>query len=272
MSAPAKQNTNTQIVPANHKIETIRSLLERSKQQIALALPKHLSADRLLRVAMTSIQKTPELLACDQRSLLGAVIQSAQLGIEPDGLLGHGYLVPFKNSAQLIIGYRGLMMLARRSGELLSLEADVVHAKDVWSFQKTDEGTKFSHIPSEDDDPGDLVRAYAVARLRDNPLPVVVVMPKRDIEKIRKRSPMGNSGAWITDTEEMWKKTIVRRICKMLPASVELQKAVALDEQAEVGLPQNLGDIVDAEISETKKDGKPTLQTLTEANSDEVSQ
>lgn len=257
------KGTNTQIVPANQKMQTIRTLLERAKPQIALALPRHLSADRILRIAMTSVQRTPELLACDQVSLLGAVIQSAQLGLEPDGVLGHAYLVPFKGKVQLIPGYKGLIDLARRSGQLSTIFARVVYEKDQFEYAYG-LNERLDHIPSNDEDPGDITYAYAVAKLKDGSQQFEV-MSRREIDAIRKRSPAANNGPWVTDFSEMCRKTALRRLCKMLPASVELARAVALDERAEIGLPQQLEDIVDAQI-EVEPKPKASLAALVEAD------
>lgn len=278
MTTQAKPNpqrgTNTQIVPANQKLMTIRTLLDKSKQQIALALPRHLSADRMLRITMTSVQRTPELLACDPMSLIGAVIQSAQLGLEPDGVLGMAYLIPFKDKVQLIPGYKGLIDLARRSGQLSTIFARVVYERDQfdYAYGLTE---RLEHIPTNDPDPGEVTYVYAVARMKDGSQQFEV-MNRREIEAIKARSKSGNNGPWVTDFPEMAKKTVLRRLCKMLPASVELARAVALDERADLGLPQQLEDIVEAQIEVQPKE-KPSLQAIVEAEkakdtSEEVAQ
>jgi hypothetical protein len=133
----------TKISPIN----SVRALLERSKAQIAMALPKHLNADRIIRVAMTSIQRNPQLLECDPISLVAAVIQSSQLGLEPDGILGHAYLIPFNNAkknrmeVQFIPGYKGLIDLARRSGQVVAIGAHVVYENEpfklVYGYEET---------------------------------------------------------------------------------------------------------------------------------------
>jgi recombination protein RecT len=247
-----------EIVPLAKKIDNVRALLEKSKSQIALALPRHLSADRMLRIAMTSIRRTPKLASCSQQSLLGAIMQAAQLGLEPDGVLGHAYLVPFKDEVQLIIGYKGLIDLARRSGQISTIFARVVHAADQFEFSYGLDET-LQHIPTRDADPGELVTVYAVARLKDGGQQFEV-MTKREIDQIRAQSRAADDGPWVTHYEEMAKKTVLRRLCKMLPASVELARAVALDERADLGLPQQLEDIVDGEIIAEK--GKPTLDDV----------
>lgn len=251
-----------EIVPLSKKMDNVRALLERSKSQIALALPRHLSADRMLRIAMTSIRRTPKLASCSQTSLLGAVMQSAQLGLEPDGVLGHAYLVPFKDDVQLIIGYKGLIDLARRSGQLSTIFARVVHAADAFEFAYG-LSERLEHIPSRDKDPGEVVAVYAVARLKDGGQQFEV-MTKREVDEVRKQSRAADDGPWVTHYEAMALKTVLRRLCKMLPASVELARAVSLDERADLGLPQQLEDIVDGEIVEPKT--KPTLDDIAAEN------
>lgn len=259
MTEIAKKN---QIVPANQKAESIRVMLEKAKPQLSLALPRHLSADRLLRISMTSVRRTPTLLACNPQSLLGAIMQAAQLGLEPDGVLGMSYLVPFKDEVQLIVGFKGLLDLARRSGQISTIAARVVHQRDQFEFSYGLED-KLAHIPSREQDPGELIAVYAIAKLKDGGTQVDV-MTKREIDAIREQSRASTNGPWVTHYEEMAKKTILRRLCKMLPASVELARAVALDERADLGLPQQLEDVVDAQIEVTAKD-KPSLDSIVAA-------
>lgn len=226
------------LINRNDKVSTIRTLLDRSKNQIKMALPSHLNPDRMLRIAMTSLQKNKDLLECTPESLIGAIIQSAQLGLEPDGVLGHAYLVPYGKVCTFIPGYKGLLALARRSGEISTILAEVVHAKDVFEFE-LGLTPRLKHVPTADEDEGEFVAVYAMARLKDGGVQFVV-MRKGAVEKVRKRSKAATNGPWVTDFEEMAKKTALRRLCKLLPCSVELEKAVVLDERAEVGLPQDL--------------------------------
>lgn len=248
-----------EIVPLAKKVDDVRKLLEKSKSQIAVALPRHLSADRMLRIAMTSIRRTPKLASCSQASLLGAVMTAAQLGLEPDGVLGMAYLVPFKEEVQLIVGFKGLLDLARRSGQISTIFARVVHVKDAFEFSYG-LNERLEHIPTRENDPGELVAVYAVARLKDGGQQFEV-MTKREIDQIREQSRAKDDGPWVTHYEEMAKKTVLRRLCKMLPASVEMARAVSLDERADIGLSQNLEDVLEGEIVETKN-GKPTLDDV----------
>lgn len=235
-----------QTVPVSQKIQSVKALLESRKDEFAKALPKHLPVEKLLRVALTAVQRTPKLLDCSPASLYGAIMQAASLGLEPDGLMGQAYLVPYKNTCTLIVGYRGLISLARRSGEVSTVAAHVVHEKDQFSFQQ---GTEpfLHHVPWLSDDPGPVVGAYCVARMKDGTYQFEV-QSVADLEKIRSRSKATNDGPWVTDTEEMYRKCPVRKLCKFLPASPELQSAVTLDETGELGLPQGLESLAEGII------------------------
>lgn len=224
------------------KTATIRELLERSKNQIMMALPKHMDADRLMRVAMTSIQNTPKLLDCDPRSLIGAIIQSAQLGLEPDGVLGEAYLIPFKDKVQFIVGFKGLISLARRSGEIKSLAAHVVYENDVFEFEYGLE-EKLRHVPTFKNR-GEMIAVYAVAKLVDGGY-ATEVMSVEEVNSVRDGSQgyqmakrYKKSSPWDDHYSEMARKTAIRRLSKYLPVSVEMMKAVVLDEQADAGVIQ----------------------------------
>jgi recombination protein RecT len=248
-------STQNQIVPLRDKVLSIRTLLEKSKPQLALAVPSHLKVDRLLRVAMTSIQKNPKLLDATPTSLIGAVMECAQLGLEPDGLLGHAYLVPFRNKKQdgswqtevtLIPGYKGLYKLVRNSGELSTVTAEVVYKQDQFTVVKGLE-PRLEHVPAEDVQDlseGDIRAFYAVARLKDGGVQFVLLW-KWQVDAIRARSKAKDSGPWVTDYVEMGKKTALRQLAKLLPTSVEVQRAVALDERADAGISQDLDGVID---------------------------
>lgn len=242
---------------------TLRDLLKKSESQIKMALPRHMSADRMLRVTLTAVQRTPELLKADPLSVVGSVVQASQLGLEPDGILGHAYLVPFNNrktgrlECQLIAGYRGLIDLARRSGHVISIAAHIVYENDKFNFSYGLED-KLEHAPCMTSDRGKPVCAYAVARMREGGY-AFDVMSIGDIEKIRQTSKAGNSGPWQTHWDEMARKTVVRRLIKYLPLSPELQKAVSLDEMADAGVAQSLD--IEVEASEVVADATAQRQS-----------
>ena len=225
---------------------TIEALLRTPaiKEQIALALPKHLDPDRLLRIALTEIRRNPKLAECTQTSLLGALFQCAQLGLEIGGSLGQAYLVPYGRDVQFQLGYRGMIDLAMRSGRVESIEARAVFEGD--EFHCTfGLHSDLTHTPDwgnpDRNDPKRLTFAYAVAHLRDSARPQFVVMSRAEIEGIRKRSKSGSSGPWVTDYEAMALAKVVKRLFKWLPISIELAQAVAADDAADAGMKQETG-------------------------------
>jgi recombination protein RecT len=235
------------------------------QQQIKAALPRHMTAERMARIATTELRKTPKLMACTPMSFLGAVIQCAQLGLEPGNALGHAYILPYDKrkkeggewktvatEAQLIIGYRGMIDLARRSGQILSLSAQAVYAGDTFECVFGLDPT-LKHVPDFDNadraKPEQLRFVYAVAKLKDGGTQFAV-MSRAEIAAIRTRSKAAQDGPWVTDFEAMALKTVIRRLFKYLPVSIELQTAVALDERADAGLPQDNPLTIDSDTGE----------------------
>lgn len=230
-------------------IDAVRAELTSAgmQSQLKMALPKHVDIDRFNRVAITAIQQNPGLLDADRRSLFAACMTAAQLGLVTDGVLGQAYLVPYKGKVQLIPGYRGLLTLARQSGEIASIDVDTIHEKDEVEFVLGDESRLV--VKPKFGDRGDIIGAFAVATFKDGSKQRAV-MTKDEIEVIRKRSPSGNSPAWKDNFGEMAKKTVFRRLAKMLPLSTEAQKAVGIAEAADGGKAANLrdGDLVTEDL------------------------
>jgi|SRR5699024_7260401 len=229
------------------KPTTINDYLDQMAPAMAQALPKHMNVERLTRMATTVIRTTPQLKEADVSSLLGAVMQSAQLGLEP-GPMGHCYLLPFRNNkkgiteVQFIIGYKGMIDLARRSGHIQSIYAHAVYENDEFEYE-LGLHSDLKHKPAESDR-GEFRGAYAVAHFKDGGYQFEY-MSKTDIEKRRARSKSGKSNysPWATDYEEMAKKTVVRHMWKYLPISIEMQQNVAADE----GTGRNIKDVTQEE-------------------------
>lgn len=260
-------------VKANNPANTIAAYLKKMEGEIARALPKHMSPDRLARVALTVIRTNPALLQCSVPSLMAAVMQCAQLGLEP-GLLGHAYLVPFRNhktgqmDVQFIMGYRGMIDLARRSGNIQSIAAHEVYENDYFVLKYGLEDT-LEHIPwhlREDkhfDDPGAFKGCYMIAKFKDGGYQIHY-MSKKEIDDHRKRSKAGNNGPWVTDYIEMAKKTVVRSAWKWLPISVEIMRQVeATDETVKNEIAEDMTevptiDITPAEATEEQPANEPS--------------
>jgi recombination protein RecT len=200
------------------------------------ALPRHITADRMIRIACSSIARTPKLLECSQSSLFAAITEAASIGLVPDGILGHAYLVPYGNTCQLIPGYKGLVQLVRQSGEISTIAAAVVRSEDDFSYELGTEQT-IRHRPSLDEHDGTYSHVYAVALLKDGGKQCDV-MTFGDIEKHKKRfskSCNKSDSPWNTAPEEMAKKTIIRRLIKLLPVSAEVQRYSAISEEFDAG-------------------------------------
>lgn len=225
---------------ATGAVTTIESMLKKHGPEIALALPKHVTPERLLRIALSEVRRNPRLAQCSAASLLGAIFTCAQLGLEPGGALGHAFLIPYRDECQFQIGYKGMIELARRSGQIQSISARCVYANDQfdYSFGLHEDLT---HRPATGER-GELTHAYAVARLMDGGIQFEV-MDLYELEAVRDGSQgyqtaikyNKKDSPWISSFDEMCRKTVIRRMFKYLPVSVEIAKAASLDERAEQG-------------------------------------
>jgi len=242
---------------------TIRAYLGQDsiKKQLSLAIPKHLTVDRLLRVSMTAIQSNEKLLECTPQSLLACIMTAAALGLEPNPITRQAALVPFWNrkvtpnrmEAQLQPMYMGLLSLVRRSGELKSVQSQVVYTNDEFTLKYGLEET-LSHMPA-DGNRGKPRGAYCIFRYKDDAYSFDY-MSTADIEKIRDRSKSKDSGPWVTDWDEMAKKTVIKRHSKLAPMSVEFSTATALDDRIHAGesqmdlMSQDDDDVIDVETED----------------------
>lgn len=213
---------------------TVKQSLEKAKLQLQAVLPRHIEAERVIRIAMSAISKNDKLLQCTPRSILLAVMQSCQLGLEPGGVLGLAYLVPYKDECQLIPGYRGYVELARRSGIIHSVSAACVYEGEHFRMRRGLQEI-LEHEPIVAREVGPFRGAYAIARLKSGP-PQWDFMDCFEIETIRERSKQkDSSGPWQSDYGEMAKKTVIRRLSKLLPLSPEMAAAYELDNRSETG-------------------------------------
>ncbi|HXG77665.1 MAG TPA: recombinase RecT [Gaiellaceae bacterium] len=256
-----------ELVSPRERLATVRQLLEKSKPQIQMALPRHLTAERMLRIVMTSIQRTPKLLECDPVSLVGATIEAAQLGLEPDGVLGHAYLIPFWNGrakrleSVFMPGYKGLLALARRSGEIGPVEARVVYERDHFKYA-FGLSPVLEHVPAAGDR-GNPTHVYAIVRLKDGTV-MFDVMTAAEVEQHRQRysRATGDDTPWATAWPQMAMKTVLKRVLKFAPASVELQRAIALDEHVEAGIPQELTAVATLGVEAAAPPSRSALDAL----------
>jgi recombination protein RecT len=216
--------------------EQIRDLFfdPRVKNAVNKVIPKHLTPEKLLQVAVTVVRRNYQLMQCTKQSLLSSVMGAAILGLELEPTLGQAYLVPFRNKrgfleCQLIPGYRGYITLANRSGEIESVMAEAVYTNDEFEYE-LGLNPKLRHVPAEIDR-GEFKGVYTVFRHKTGEVSFEY-MPKFEIEKRRGVSPAKDGPAWSNWYDEMAKKTVIRHRGKFEPVSIEFLKAKELEERA----------------------------------------
>tara|TARA_R100001463_G_scaffold10301_11_gene30250 strand:+ start:7375 stop:8118 length:744 start_codon:yes stop_codon:yes gene_type:complete len=200
---------------------------EAMKAQFAAALPAHLSPERFARVAITAITRTPKLQQCTQESFFKCLLDLSAMGIEPDGRRAH--ILPYGKEATLIIDYKGLVELVRRSGDVVKIHADVVRQNDTFTHNM---GEVTEHTYDLTGDRGDIIAAYSQVTLKDGSIQSEI-MSKAEIDEIRDKSRAGKSGPWVSSYGEMAKKTVFRRLTKWLTLSPEIMDAVSAAEKTE---------------------------------------
>lgn len=208
----------------------IATYLSGMKDRIAAVLPKHLTADRVLQMAATTIHRNPAIAKCSPASLLGSVMQASILGFPPVDALGYCYFVPYGKDVQFQIGYRGYVELARRSGKIKMVYAEVVREGDEFVCEMGLE-PKLTHKPQFDSSKK-LTHVYGVVHFTDGGYNFVV-LSKSDVERLRMRSPMQKgepAGAWKTDYEAMAKAKALKQLSKYMPLNIDQQAVIASDE------------------------------------------
>lgn len=213
----------------------VQETLLAKKADIEKLCSRWLTADQLFKISLNCIAKTPKLLECTASSLVQSIITFAEWGLHPNPQTGLCYLVPYRDNksgtvtATPMLGYRGMIELARRSGQVIDVEARIVREGEPF-ICKFGFMPQLEHHPGWDSE-GEVVGVYAIARLKEGS-PHVELMSPEQVERIRARSKSANDGPWKNDWEEMAKKTVVRRMMKYLPLTGEL--ADALEKEGEV--------------------------------------
>jgi recombination protein RecT len=223
---------------------TIQELIQSPdcKRQFAIALPKHLKPDRFVRIALTAITKNPRLAECTKASLISCLLDLSALGLEPDGRRAH--LIPYRNNANnttictLIVDYKGLVELAMNTKEVSNIHADVVCEKDRFVYNM---GIVEKHEIDFTQDRGKMYAAYCIITMKDS-TKKAEVMTKDEIDGIRARSRAKDAGPWVTDYNEMAKKTVFRRASKWIKLSPEVREKIEKTDEQEFDFTQQITD------------------------------
>lgn len=263
-------STNQEI--ALLQIKGIEQVLKSAFPQIKSVVSNGISPEKMARVVVNELSSNSYLrgiAAQNPNSLIRSVMQSSQLGLEVGGHLGQAYLVPFKGEINLIVGYRGLLSLARRSGEITSINAEIVYEKDEFDLSLGLE-PKVIHKPFLKGERGDPVIVYMSAHFKDGGHHFEW-MTIDDVHKIRDNS-QGYQAAvrnkkptpWETNYEEMVRKTVIRRGWKYLPMSVEMQNAQVIENAIDSGKKTESIDgsyvIIDDGDNDVQQSSEPTQQ------------
>ena len=244
--------------PANSGARSIKDLVVQMESQIAKALPSVLTPERFTRMVLTAMSNNPQLQKCTPNSFLGAMMQAAQLGVEPNTPLGQAYLIPYHNhgtlEVQFQLGYKGLIDLAYRSGEITDISAHEVYENDTFEYELGLE-PKLKHIPALQDR-GNVILYYAVYHTKNGGYGFEV-MSVDDIRqhknKFSKAAGKGFS-PWATNFDEMAKKTVIKKLLKYAPIKTEFVRAVAQDETIKTNLSANMADepdVMTIDVEET---------------------
>ena len=224
------------IVKQDNGGKTIKSYVKSMESGIKAALPSVMTPERFTRMVLTALSSTPELNDCTPQSFLGSMMSAAQLGLEPNTPLGQAYLIPYWNTkkgtreAQFQIGYKGLIDLAYRSGEVELVQAQCVYANDSFECRFGLE-PKLEHIPA-DGERGELVKVYALFKTKSGGFGFEV-MSVEDIKEHAKKYSQSFSKSyspWKTNFEEMAKKTVLKKCLKYAPLKSDFARGITADE------------------------------------------
>ncbi len=216
------------------KSMSMQDMVQAMMPEIKKALPSMISPERFTRIAMSALNNTPSLSQCTPISFLAALLNAAQLGLEPNTPLGQAYLIPYKNKGTMEcsfqLGYKGLILLAYRSGQVQTIQAECVHENDYFEFQLGLE-PRLVHKPVFADR-GEITYFYGIFRTVNGGYGMAV-MSKADMDlyaRTYSKAADSNYSPWKTSYEEMAKKTVIKKALKYAPVSTEIQKALSADE------------------------------------------
>ncbi len=238
MNTATREDPLAKVTGTAVKPKDFPSMLTAWLPEIRRALPKHLNADRMSRIALTAFRRTPKLANCDPRSVFAAVIQASQLGLEPD-TLGRSYLIPYGQECQFVPGWKGLVDLMNRSGQG-SVYTGVIFKDQAYKFIDGSKRELIIENETELVDPSDITHAYAIGHIKGGMFPVIELWRMAKVIKHRDRyNKVGAKHYSFSNLEMYARKVVLLQVLKYMPCSPELAVAMALNDAAEMGA-QNL--------------------------------
>ena len=256
---PARKNAPVRLT----KNMTIADMVKALEPEIKRALPSVLTPERFTRMALSAINNTPKLAECAPMTFIAAMMNAAQLGLEPNTPLGQAYLIPYQNNKKKILecqfqlGYKGMIDLAYRNERMQSIEAHAIYENDEFHYELGLE-PKLKHVPAWEDR-GSIIGFYAVFRL-DNGGFRFEVMSKSDIDAYAatySKAFTSDYSPWRTNYEGMAKKTVIKQLLKYAPIKTDFRKAISMDESIKTELSVDMSevkneDIIDSEYQEAE--------------------
>lgn len=248
----------SQIEQQPEKKQTVFDLIQSMEKEFKRALPDQVGIQRFVRVAITIVRTNPKLMACDGMSIVAALMQSAQLGLEPNTPLGQSYIIPYKNKrvingrdtwvdeAQFQLGYKGLITLALRTGEYKAIYAHEVYKNDEFSY-RYGLNKDLQHVPADDPE-GEPIKYYAVYHLQNGGYDFVVWSKDRidrHAKKYSKAVQKDMNSPWKTDYDMQAKKTVLKEVLKYAPKSIDFAKQLAADETVKREIADDMSEVVD---------------------------
>ena len=224
-----KPPAKTQAKPPAKMEDTIGAFFVKHKDQIARAVPKHVTPDRLARISQTAIRMNPKLGLCNFQSLLASIMISAQLGVELNTPLGEAYLIPYGKEAQFQMGYKGLLKLAHNCGQYKQITTNAVDEADEFSYAYG-LNPDLKHIPA-DKPSGKIIKYYAIYHLTNGGFDFKVWSHEKAEAHGKAYSKSYSNGPWKTNFDQMAMKSVLIDLLRMAPKSIELAKATASDNQ-----------------------------------------
>lgn len=229
--------------------KTMQQYVQQMQGEIAKALPSVMTPERFTRITLSALSANPQLAQTTQNSFLGAMMTAAQLGMEPNTPLGQAYLIPFRNKGvlecQFQLGYKGLIDLAYRSGEVTTIQAQVVYENDEFEYALGLE-PQLKHIPAMSNR-GEPIYFYAVFKTKDGGFGFEV-MSVEDVKLHAQKYSKSFNGAyspWKTNFEEMAKKTVLKKVLKYAPMKTDFARGLSADETIKHGVSDDMFSVPD---------------------------